>query len=46
MPMFVPLKSLKADGTAWEHKALNKEINRQLDEAADGVCPECAARQH
>jgi hypothetical protein len=35
-------KVIKRDGTAWEHKALHKEINRQLDQAADGVCPECA----
>jgi hypothetical protein len=39
-------KVIKSDGTTWEHEALHKEINRQLDEAADGVCPECAARQH
>jgi hypothetical protein len=36
-------KVIKSDGTSWEHEALHKEINRQLDEAADGVCPECAA---
>jgi hypothetical protein len=39
-------KVIKSDGTTWEHEALHKEINRQLDGAADGVCPECAARQH
>jgi hypothetical protein len=39
-------KVIKSDGTAWEHKALHEEITRQLDEAADGVCPECAALQH
>jgi hypothetical protein len=36
-------KVIKSDGTTWEHEALHKEINRQLDEAADGVCSECAA---
>jgi len=39
-------KVIKSDGTTWEHEALHKEINRQLDEAADGVCPECAAIPH
>jgi hypothetical protein len=39
-------KVIKSDGKTWEHEALHKEINRQLDEAADGVCPECAALQH
>jgi len=39
-------KVIKSDGTTWEHEALHKEINRQLDEAADGACPECAALQH
>jgi len=29
-------KVIKSDGTTWEHKALHKEINRDLDEAADG----------
>lgn len=38
-------KVVKSDGTTWEHEALNKEISRQLHEAADGVCPECAALQ-
>jgi hypothetical protein len=36
-------KVIKSDGTTWEHEALNKELSRQLHEAADGVCPECAA---
>jgi hypothetical protein len=39
-------KVIKSDGTTWEHEALHKEINRQLGEAANGVCPECAALQH
>jgi hypothetical protein len=39
-------KVIKSDGTTWEHEALHKEINHQLDEAVDGVCPECAALQH
>ena len=39
-------KVFRSDGTTWEHEALHKEINRQLDEAADGVCSECAALQH
>jgi hypothetical protein len=39
-------KVIKSDGTTWVHEALHKEINRQLGEAADGVCPQCAALQH
>jgi len=39
-------KIVKSDGTKWEHEVLHEEINRQLDEAADGVCPECAALQN
>ena len=39
-------KVFKSDGATWEPDALRKEIKRQLDDAADGVCPECAARQH
>jgi len=38
-------KIVKSDGTTWWHEVLHEEINRQLDEAADGVCPECAALQ-
>jgi hypothetical protein len=32
---------IKSDGTAWERKALLKEISRQLGDAADGACSEC-----
>jgi hypothetical protein len=39
-------KVIKSDRTTWEHEALHKEINRQLGEAANGVCPECVALQH
>jgi len=39
-------KVIKSDGTTWEHEVLHKEIDRQLDEAADGVCPECTAIKH
>ena len=35
----------KSDGTTWEHDELENEIKRQLEEAADGVCPKCAALQ-
>jgi hypothetical protein len=38
-------KVIKCDGTTWEHEELHQEINRQLGEAADGVCPQCAALQ-
>ena len=36
-------KIVKCDGATWGHELLYEEISRQLDEAADGVCPECAA---
>jgi len=39
-------KVIKGDGTTWEHEVLHKEIDRQLDEAADGVCPECTVIKH
>jgi len=39
-------KIVKSDGTTWGHEVLNEEISRQLSEAADGVCPECAALQN
>jgi hypothetical protein len=39
-------KVIKSDGTTWEHEVLHKEIDRQLDEAADGVCPDCTAIKH
>jgi hypothetical protein len=34
---------VKSDGTTWERKVLRKEIKRQLGDAADGTCPECAS---
>ncbi len=43
---FRATKVIKSDGATWEHETLNKEIGRHLGEAADGVCPECAALQH
>jgi hypothetical protein len=39
-------KVVKSDGTTWEHAVLHEEISRQLTEAADGVCPECAAPEN
>jgi hypothetical protein len=44
MPIFA-LENGKSDGTPWEHEELENEIKRQLEDAADGVCPECAAPQ-
>jgi hypothetical protein len=37
---------VKSDGTTWGHEVLLDEIKRQLDEATDGTCPECAAQQN
>jgi hypothetical protein len=37
---------VKSDGTTWGHEVLLEEIKRQLNEAADGICPECAALQN
>jgi hypothetical protein len=35
-------KIRKSDGTTWDREVLLREFKRQLDEAADGVCPDCA----
>ncbi len=37
---------VKSDGTTWGHEVLREEIKRQLGEATDGTCPECAAQQN
>jgi hypothetical protein len=34
---------VKRDGTSWKREALSKELERQLVEAADRVCPHCTA---
>jgi hypothetical protein len=34
---------VKSDGSTWGREILHEEIERQLDEAADGACPECEA---
>ena len=39
-------KIVKSDGTTWGHEVLREEIKRQLGEATDGTCPECAAQQN
>lgn len=33
---------IKSDGAKWEGEALMEEFRRQLSEAADGHCPQCA----
>jgi hypothetical protein len=35
---------VKSDGTTWEREVLREEIKRQLGDAADGTCPECASK--
>ena len=35
-------KIIKTDGTKWEREVLMEEFRRQLIEAADGQCPQCA----
>jgi hypothetical protein len=37
-------RMVKNDGTTWEREVLLEEIKRQLDDAADGVCPDCAGQ--
>ena len=32
----------KSDGTKWKREVLIEEIKRQLGDAADGDCPQCA----
>ena len=36
-------KVVKSDGTSWKREALSEELERQLVEAADRVCPQCTA---
>ena len=33
---------IKSDGTKWKREVLIEEIKRQLGDAADGDCPQCA----
>lgn len=33
---------VKGDGTTWDAEVLRAEFGRQLGDAADGCCPECA----
>ena len=33
---------IKSDGTKWKGEALREEFRRQLSEAVDGQCPQCA----
>jgi hypothetical protein len=35
-------KITKGDGTTWKREVLLEEISRQLGDAADGACPDCA----
>jgi hypothetical protein len=35
---------VKSDGTTWEREVLREEIKRQLGDAADGTCAECASK--
>ena len=35
-------KIIKSDGTTWQREVLMEEFRRQLSEAADGQCPQCA----
>jgi hypothetical protein len=35
-------KIIKSDGMTWKREVLLEEISRQLGEAADGACPDCA----
>jgi hypothetical protein len=34
---------VKGDGTSWKREALSEELERQLVEAVDRVCPQCTA---
>jgi hypothetical protein len=37
---------VKSDGTTWEREVLLEEFERQLDDAADGACPNCAGQSY
>jgi len=39
-------KITKSDGTKWKREALVEEFRRQLSEAADAHCPQCAHLGH
>jgi hypothetical protein len=38
-------KIIKSDDTMWKREVLMEEIERQLVDAADGECPQCARRR-
>jgi hypothetical protein len=38
-------KIVKSDGTTWKREALLEEISRQLGEAVDRACPDCACQK-
>ena len=37
---------VKSDGTTWEREVLIEEFKRQLDDAADGACQDCAGQSY
>jgi LmbE family N-acetylglucosaminyl deacetylase len=39
-------KTLKSDGATWDREVLLQEFKRQLDDAADGACPDCAGQSY
>ena len=36
---------VKSDGTTWDREVLLREFKRQFEDAADGVCPDCAGQR-
>ena len=36
---------VKSHGATWDHEVLLREFKRQLEDAADGVCPHCAGQR-
>jgi hypothetical protein len=37
---------VKSDGTTWDREVLLEEFKRQLEDAADGACPDCAGQSY
>jgi hypothetical protein len=37
---------VKSDGTTWDREVLLEEFKRELEDAADGACPDCAGQSY
>jgi hypothetical protein len=37
---------VKSDGTTWDREVLLEEFKRQLEDTADGACPDCEGQSY